>query len=301
MNIKPWIQAARLRTLPLALAATGMGIVLAIAEGEANLLISVSAAFTALLLQILSNYANDYGDYIKGTDKEHRTDRMLASGMIDPASMKNVIVALSVFTLLFGTWMLHQAFGGFDQRFFGMLGLGLLCIAGALFYTMGRFAFGYVALGDLAVMLFFGPVAVCGTAYLHAGKLHPEMLIPAIGFGALSAAVLNINNIRDIENDREAGKTTLAMLLGRRNAMLYHVVLNLLALLLPAYYIYTERSLGMAGLFLGICSRQFLGVLLLLKIPADDRVGHNNMLRKQSLFSLFMVLCFALCLLYFRM
>ncbi len=223
-----WIQAFRPKTLPLAISGVLLGSALAIMHGQWNANIAILAGLTAISLQILSNLANDYGDFIKGTDNAaKRIDRALSSGSISPAAMKGAIVINASVSFMLGLLLLWLSLRNNIQTLGLFLVLGVLGILAALFYTLGKRAFGYSGLGDAVVFVFFGPVAVCGTFFLMAGTLMPQIWLAAFGMGLLSAAVLNVNNMRDIQTDNLAGKRTLALRLGRIMALLYHKLLVL--------------------------------------------------------------------------
>ncbi len=229
--MKSWIQAFRLKTLPLAVSGIGLGAALSAMHGKWNGMVFLLSALTAVSLQILSNLANDYGDFTKGTDRAaNRTDRALASGRISPAQMKTAIIINALLSLGLGVLLLYISLPSM-QSFGFFLALGILGILSALGYTMGKRAFGYSGLGDLVVFLFFGPVAVCGSFYLMAGNVMPQVWLAAIGLGLLSTAVLNVNNMRDTDTDRQSGKYTLALRLGIRLASMYHKALLLLGFL----------------------------------------------------------------------
>ncbi|MFM7764558.1 MAG: 1,4-dihydroxy-2-naphthoate octaprenyltransferase [Sphingomonadales bacterium] len=226
--MKSWIQAFRLKTLPLAVSGIALGAALAGMHGKFSSIVFLLASFTAVSLQILSNLANDYGDFMKGTDKAaNRTDRALTSGSIAPQQMKTALMVNGLVALVLGLLLLYiylpnlQSFGIF-------LALGILGILAALGYTLGKRAFGYSGLGDVVVFIFFGPVAVCGTFYLMAAILMPQIWLAAMGMGLLSAAVLNVNNMRDTETDNLSGKLTLALRMGKRLSLMYHKALVLL-------------------------------------------------------------------------
>ena len=191
------------------------------------------AVITAVLLQILSNLANDYGDFQKGTDQAaNRTDRALASGEITMQAMKKALWLVGLVTLLCGLGLLWVAFQKTDIKFLIWFIIGLGAIAAAMKYTVGKSAYGYKGLGDVFVLLFFGPVAVAGTYFLMTGKLPPNIWVPSSGFGLLCVAVLNINNLRDIESDKAAGKNTIVVRLGFKKAIWYQYILFGLAVLL---------------------------------------------------------------------
>lgn len=230
-----WIKAARLRTLPLSLSGIIVGSFIARwrmseAEGKWNIEVFVLALLVTLLYQVLSNYANDYGDALKGTDSLRSSSaeaRSVASGKISSKSMRMAIVLVAVLSLIATLALLYVAFlqDGFYQGFTVLLVLGILSILAAVGYTLGRKPYGYMGLGDIMVFLFFGILSVCGSYYLFTREFHWDMLLPASAIGLFSAAVLNLNNMRDMESDRITGKKTLALRLGYRNAMIYQMVL----------------------------------------------------------------------------
>ncbi|MCG8386174.1 MAG: 1,4-dihydroxy-2-naphthoate polyprenyltransferase [Cytophagales bacterium] len=222
--LKSWIIAFRLRTLPLALASIGMGTFLAAADGHFSWPIFAFCALTTVLLQILSNLANDYGDTVNGADSEHRSgpSRTVQAGLISLKEMKRAIGIFVVLTLASGIYLLYLSFGFELQAFLFFFALGIAAIGAALAYTAGRKPYGYIGLGDLSVLVFFGFVAVLGSYYLYAGSLRPGLALPAITIGLFSTAVLNVNNIRDIESDKKAGKYSIPVRIGRENAVIYH-------------------------------------------------------------------------------
>ena len=185
------------------------------------------ALLTTAFLQILSNLANDLGDSLKGSDNENRIGptRAVQSGAITQKQMKMAVFIFVILSLISGMSLLGVAFGGFTREFFIFLGLGLAAIFAAITYTLGKKAYGYHALGDLFVFLFFGILGVCGSFYLITHTFMWIILLPATTIGLLSAGVLNLNNMRDIENDRNSGKNTLAVKLGAKPAMIYHSIL----------------------------------------------------------------------------
>lgn len=222
-----WIQAARLRTLPLSLSGIIVGSAYAYHQGFYDYRILGLALLTTLGLQILSNYANDYGDGIKGTDANRIGEkRMVAAGVITASQMKKAVVITAIITLALALTLIYVAFGKENfalSLIFILLGIG--SIGAAIKYTVGSNAYGYNGLGDLFVFVFFGLVSVIGSNFLYTHFLDWKLVLPASAIGMLSVAVLNLNNMRDIENDRAAGKRTLVVKMGLENAKKYHNLL----------------------------------------------------------------------------
>ncbi len=272
--LNSWIHAFRLRTLPLALSCIGMGSVLALYHGTHKMGVSLLALSTATLLQLLSNLANDYGDAVNGADLAGRVgpERMVASGKISRESMKVAMYVLGGLSLASGVALLYVGLAGADwSSWLGFLALGLVSIAAAITYTAGDKPYGYAGLGDLSVLLFFGFTAVLGSYYLHAGSIQLALLAPAVGMGGLAVAVLNLNNMRDLDSDLRAGKRTLAVRLGAQGARRYHAVLvlvSLAALLLYALY-HGYKGLFFASAFGSLMQLQTLLAVLRVKEAAD--------------------------------
>jgi len=208
-----------------------MGSVLAFKENSFNLSIFLLALLTTLCLQVLSNLANDYGDAVKGTDNENRLGpvRAVQSGLISKESMFKGVIIASILSLVSGVLLLLVSFSSFDLQFILFLVLGILSIIAAIKYTVGKNAFGYMSLGDVFVFLFFGWLGVAGVYYLHIQDFNWIILLPATSIGLFSAGVLNLNNLRDIDNDRENNKITIAVRLGNNRARYYHLLLLVLA------------------------------------------------------------------------
>ena len=237
-----WIKAARLRTLPLSMSGIILGSFIAkwrISEqgGTWDWKIFALAILVTLLYQILSNFANDYGDGIKGTDQlrhDGAEKRAVASGRITANQMRNGVILFSVLSLIATLALLYLAFfrENLMQEFYVFGGLGIGCIVAAIGYTVGKKPYGYLGLGDIFVFIFFGLVSVCGSYFLFTKSFNWDMLLPATAVGMLSAAVLNLNNMRDIVSDELSGKKTLALRLGFKNAMIYEVILLQLPLII---------------------------------------------------------------------
>jgi 1,4-dihydroxy-2-naphthoate octaprenyltransferase len=234
IKFQSWISAARLRTLPLSVSGIIVGTSIAVKQGVFNISIFSLALATTLGLQILSNFANDYGDGIKGTDNEDRVgpQRAIQSGLITHKEMLFGIILTAVITLFLAVLLIYAAFGKENlvhTLLFLLLGIG--AIAAAIKYTVGKSAYGYRGLGDLFVFIFFGLVAVYGSYFLYAHQWDWVILLPAISIGLLSIGVLNLNNMRDQIPDKKAGKNTLVVKLGAKKAKNYHYALILGAIL----------------------------------------------------------------------
>lgn len=221
-----WLESLRPKTLPLAFAAIVVGTTLAWWQGHFNPLVALLALVTAGLLQILSNLANDYGDAVKGSDKPDRIGplRGMQKGVITQEQMKKALMVTVGLICLSGLALLFTAYESVAD-FIGFVVLGCVSIIAAITYTVGTRPYGYIGLGDISVLMFFGWLSVMGSWYLQAHTLEAVTFLPATACGLLATAVLNINNLRDINSDRENGKNTLAVRLGPVNARRYHTVL----------------------------------------------------------------------------
>lgn len=284
-----WISALRLRTLPLAAASIILAAGIAIHADIFNGVIFGLSLTTALLLQILSNLANDYGDAISGVDNKKRVGpkRAMQSGLITSSGMKKAIVITTTLCIFSGLSLLSVALGGdlYSWLLFGLL--GVLSIVAAISYTMGKFSYGYRALGDISVFLFFGLLGVIGSYYLYGLSFNAALLLPAGSIGLLSAAVLNINNMRDMYTDREANKTTLVVMMGRKNAFIYHLFLVFGAPILSVCYLMTrENAEYWQSIILIILVPLIKNSLLLYRlIQHDERKGElfNEQLKNIAL------------------
>jgi 1,4-dihydroxy-2-naphthoate octaprenyltransferase len=224
MDVKIWLQAFRLRTLPLALSCIAMGGFLAASADAFRWDIFLLCILTTILLQILSNLANDYGDTVHGADSIHRKgpSRAVQSGAISVQQMKMAMIIFVLLCLISGIALLIVSFGLNWKAIFFFFGLGVLSILAAIAYTVGKKPYGYSGLGDFSVLIFFGLVGVMGSYYLFTKELSWYQLLPALSCGFFSIGVLNVNNIRDIESDRKAGKFSIPVRIGRENAIKYH-------------------------------------------------------------------------------
>ena len=257
VSVKSWIKAARLRTLPLAMSGILMGAALSYFDGGFQPKITVLAIVTALFIQIFSNFANDYGDSQKGTDNKHRVgpQRTVQSGEISLKEMKVGMVVLIALSLATGIWLIAEGTKGLDPTTFLLfLGFGIIALVAAYRYTGGSNPYGYAGFGDVAVFLFFGLLPVVGTYFLNTHLTNPGIFLPAVSIGFFSTGVLNLNNMRDIENDRNSGKKTVVVRMGSAKSRLYHSSLIIFGWL-------------SALLFVAIRFQSIYQVLFLLTVP----------------------------------
>ncbi|HLV39798.1 1,4-dihydroxy-2-naphthoate octaprenyltransferase [Xanthomarina sp.] len=238
-NYTTWLSAFRLRTLPLSVSGIIVAASLAAYNGVFNWMVFVFALLTTLSLQILSNLANDYGDGIKGTDNHERVgpQRAIQSGVITPEKMFEAIKMNILITIVLALLLILSAFGT-HHFLLGLLffGIGLISIYAAVKYTVGSNAYGYRGLGDLFVFVFFGFVSVVGGYVLFSKQIDHVVFLPACTIGLLSVAVLNLNNLRDINSDRNANKNTLIVKMGFENGKIYHYFLVGSAIVLSALF-----------------------------------------------------------------
>ena len=233
--MKHWIQAARLRTLPLSVSGIIVGSFYAMSQAMFNWKIILFALSTTLGLQILSNFANDYGDGMKGTDNQDRVGpkRTIQSGAISPDAMKRAMILTSILTLLSAVLLIYVSFKDhyFGYSIFYFL-LGVLAIASAIRYTVGNTAYGYKGYGDLFVFIFFGWVSTLGVYFMFAKEMDWLLVLPASAIGFMSVGVLNLNNMRDEASDKKSKKNTIVVKIGGKNAKKYHYFLIVSAMVL---------------------------------------------------------------------
>ncbi|MCF6168031.1 1,4-dihydroxy-2-naphthoate octaprenyltransferase [Lutibacter sp.] len=251
--IKQYIGAARLRTLPLSISGIIVGSSIAASQGYFNWIIFTLALLTTVGFQIISNFANDYGDGVKGTDNNNRIGpkRAIQSGAITPKQMMKAIKFSIALTLIVAVLLIYFSFGKDDFLNLSIFFiLGIASIAAAMKYTMGKKAYGYSGLGDLFVFLFFGLLSVCGSYYLYTKQLDLIIFLPAFSVGFLSIGVLNLNNMRDMESDIISGKNTLVVKIGSKLSKYYHYFLLLLSFLLTLLYIIINYKSQIQFLFI---------------------------------------------------
>lgn len=299
-KFKAWISAARLRTLPLSISGILVGSAYAYLRvshleylktsnvlgvfsfaiedfvSDFNFLIPILALITTLGFQVLSNFANDYGDGVKGTDNEDRVGpmRALQSGIILAHEMKRAMIITAVLTFISAIALIYVSLG-LERLLISLffLVLGIAAIWAAIKYTVGDNAYGYRGLGDVFVFIFFGPVSVMGIFYLITKAVDWNMILPSITIGLLSVAVLNLNNMRDIESDKKAGKNTIVVKMGLMKAKLFHYSLITIALVTASLFFitlyYTEvmdENMTQPSLLMFLPLLAFLPLFLHLKV-----------------------------------
>lgn len=250
MKFQLWLRAARPRTLFLAFACIWGGLLCAQQVGQLNVPVTLLTFLTALLLQVLSNFANDFGDSKHGADHAGRKGpkRTVQDGSIPAAQMKRAIVVTAVLALLCGILLLLSArtiIG--DTAMIALFVTGVLSIVAAVTYTNGKRPYGYAGLGDLSVLLFFGFVSVMGTCYLQTAAVPESAWWLSMAYGMMSAGVLNLNNMRDVESDRVAGKHSIPVRLGPALSIIYHLLILLTALVCFGVWLF-ERNASMVSL-----------------------------------------------------
>ncbi len=295
MQIKAWIEAFRLRTLPLALSSVALGCFVAFFDGMFSLKVSILAATTTLFLQVLSNLANDYGDSKHGVDGSERVGpvRAVQSGVIAPASMKRMVILFMGLSLVSGLWLIYEGTRGipfYYVLFFLVLGLG--AIAAAVKYTIGKNPYGYSGFGDLFVFIFFGLTGVLGTYFLNTHTLKWEILLPGAAMGFLSAGVLNLNNMRDRINDKESGKNTLVVIMGIEKARWYHFFLLLGSVISGLTYMLINYHSPFQMLFLLTIPLLWINVVVVFKNTIPEEL--DPYLKKLAIASLLFSLTFGI-------
>ncbi|MBP6424587.1 MAG: 1,4-dihydroxy-2-naphthoate octaprenyltransferase [Flavobacterium sp.] len=307
--MKHWIEAARLRTLPLSVSGIIVGSMYALANPTDDVLTPTEvfnwklfafAIITTLGLQILSNFANDYGDGIKGTDNEDRVGpkRTIQSGVITPRAMKSAIILTSGLTLFSAIYLIYLAFGAHNLGYsLFYLILGIAAIASAIRYTVGNSAYGYRGFGDVFVFVFFGLVSTLGVNFLYSKQLDAILILPATAIGFLSVAVLNLNNMRDEASDRKSGKNTLVVKMGIENAKKYHYFLIIGAMVLVVVF----------AILSGFNFDQYLFLIAYLPLVKHLITVYNNQnnklldpeLKKVALSTFALSVLLALCMIFF--
>jgi 1,4-dihydroxy-2-naphthoate octaprenyltransferase len=298
--IKAWLHAARLRTLPLSVSGIIVGTGLAALLGAFDGLIFSLALLTTIGFQVLSNFANDLGDSQKGTDNAQRVGpaRAIQSGQLTAAQMKKGMWLVGFLSLLAALYLIYVSIGNLNREAILIyVVLAVLCVAAAITYTVGKNAYGYRGLGDVMVFLFFGLVSVIGVFGLYGESFEWLVLFPAISIGAWSTAVLNLNNLRDIQNDAQMQKRTMVVQLGYNKGKMYHVFLVATGL---ATWFFTVYLLAVSAYnyYLFIALLPSLGLVLHLKKVLETQVpaALDPELKKVALLTFFSALLFAILL-----
>ncbi|KKZ59484.1 1,4-dihydroxy-2-naphthoate octaprenyltransferase [Haemophilus haemolyticus] len=297
-KLKMWWETARPKTLPLALASIFTGSALgywANPQGF-NGLVMALCLLTTILLQVLSNFANDYGDHQKGSDTEERIGplRGIQKGAISAKELKWGLILMVVASFLSGSFLIGIAYETLSDLF-AFAGLGILAIVAAITYTVGAKPYGYMGLGDISVLVFFGLLGVGGTYYLQTHSIDSHIILPAIGSGLLASAVLNINNLRDIEQDAKAGKNTLAVRLGAYKGRVYHcILLSVAALCYLAFAVATAISWTN---YLFVLAMPLLAKHAIFVYRSQQPSEFRPMLAQMSMISLLINILFSLGLL----
>lgn len=259
-----WFEAARPKTLPAAASPVIMGCAMAYADGVFYWPAALTALVCALLIQIGTNYANDYFDFLKGADTEHRIGptRATQAGLVSPQAMKNAVIVVFALAFIIGLYLVYR--GGWP-----ILAIGIASILFGILYTGGPSPLGYNGTADIFVLIFFGPVAVGGTYYVQALDITEPVLIAGLAPGLISTAILTVNNLRDIETDRLAGKKTLVVRFGARFGQLEYLFCMLLAALIPLALVYFYESSPYAVLSLIAIVAALPSIKTVFKIVAD--------------------------------
>jgi 1,4-dihydroxy-2-naphthoate octaprenyltransferase len=295
VQIKAWIKAFRLRTLPLALSSVALGCFVAYYDGLFNLKVCLLAATTTLFLQILSNLANDYGDSKHGVDNTGRVGpvRAVQSGVIAPLAMKRMVILFMGLSLFSGLWLIYEGTRGIPALYvFLFLVLGLGAIAAAVKYTIGRNPYGYSGFGDFFVFVFFGLTGVLGTYFLNTHSLKWEVLLPGSAMGFLSAGVLNLNNMRDRVNDQQNGKNTLVVIMGIEKARWYHFSLLLGSVICGFTYMLINYHSPFQMLFLLTLPLLWINVVVVFRNTTPEEL--DPYLKKLAIASLIYSLTFGI-------
>ncbi|MDP2527884.1 1,4-dihydroxy-2-naphthoate octaprenyltransferase [Maribacter dokdonensis] len=299
-KVKAWLNAARLRTLPLSISGIFVGTALAAYYGATNVTIFILALCTTIGLQVTSNFANDYGDGVKGTDGDDRIGpkRALQSGLLTAAELKRGIYISIVINAVLIISLIITSFGIKDVLYPVLfLVLGALAIWAAIKYTVGKSAYGYQGLGDVFVFIFFGLVSVLGSMFLYLKFIDLFAVLPAIAIGLLSVGVLNLNNMRDIKSDTTVGKNTLAVKMGLSKAKKYHYTILVVSFLCLFYFLFTTnasqlRYVSLVG---------YLPILVhLRKVALTDKAAElDPELKKLALSTFFIAVLFFISYYYF--
>ena len=297
-KLKMWWETARPKTLPLALASIFTGSALGYWANPHGFSCTVMGLclLTTILLQVLSNFANDYGDHQKGSDTQERIGplRGIQKGAISAYELKWGLIFMVIASFLSGSFLIGIAYENLSDLL-TFAGLGILAIVAAITYTVGAKPYGYMGLGDISVLIFFGLLGVGGTYYLQTHSIDHHIILPAIGSGLLASAVLNINNLRDIEQDAKAGKNTLAVRLGGDKGRVYHCIILSIAAL--CYFLFALMITGSWAHYLFLLAFPLLAKHGIFVYRNQQPSALRPMLAQMSMISLMINILFSLGLL----
>ena len=291
--LKAWISAARIRTLPLSVSGILIGSSYAYYSDKFIFSVFIIAVLTTISYQLLSNFANDYGDGVKGTDDNRiGPQRTVQSGLISQVLMKRGIIILSLISTFLTLTLIIQAFGLKSFYVLIFAALGGLAILSAIKYTVGKFAYGYFGLGDFFVFIFFGLISVLGSNFLFDSVLELKLLKPSVALGLLSVGVLNLNNMRDLQNDADCGKKTFAVFLGAQKAKFYHLFIISSAIILICVFQYELNILSKLFNALFVLNSIGLFIHLVLVFKISNPVDFDKYLKILALHAfVFSLLC----------
>lgn len=297
-SLKSWISALRPRTLFLAVATALSGSAIALSVDQFSISVFFLTLMIATILQLLSNMANDLGDFQHGTDitgERVGPKRTVQSGAITPSQMKRAIIVAIACAAIVGLLLIYIALQFMNPIYIiAFLVLGILCIIAAIKYTAGKNPYGYKGFGDIFSFVFFGLVSVVGTYFLHTHLIDSRPWLPAIGLGFLTVAVLNLNNMRDLDNDKKSGKITIPVRIGLHNAKLYHVVLTIGSLLCFIGYSLLYSAHWYQYLYL-LCFGIFIKLLIDIFRIKENRLL-DPYLKYTSMGTFFLSVCFSICI-----
>ncbi len=294
-----WVEAARPRTLPLAVASIMLGNMLAYSQGTFDWIIAILAVLTTVALQVLSNFANDFGDSMNGVDNQDRKValRAVQTGKINREEMKKVVVLTATLSFFMGVGLLAYSLQDASwDIWMKFLGLGVACIAAAIAYTVGKRPYGYMGLGDLSVFLFFGLVGTMGSYFLQTKTLPWHIALPAAGCGLLSVAVLNLNNLRDLENDKRTGKYSIPVRIGKTLGFYYQKALLFIGILPFASYHLIAYQVGASTTSNLLILLGYYPIIIMLRElnPNMTPAEIDPYLKKTALRTLLLILLFGI-------
>ena len=271
-KLKIWINSTRPKTLWAAVGPVLIGTALAYCDTQIHMGIFLATLTAAVLIQIGTNLSNDYFDYVKGADTEERTGPLRATqaGLVSPVAMMRASIGVFGLAALLGLYLISK--GGWP-----ILVVGVLSILSGILYTAGPFPLGYLGMGEIFVLFFFGPVAVGGTYYLQTHVINPLIIMAGLAPGLISTAILAVNNLRDRRTDKTAGKKTLAVRLGRQFGIFEYIACVLLASFIPVVlcWITKEHYACLVALFTLFFARKSIYAVYL---KGDDAETCNQVL-----------------------